>query len=127
MTGAPPGVAALLALSDERDQWQARLLAAERDAYQRGYADGRAAACVALAEIEDRYQQVAWWREYAARVRRIITAETNPDTRMRQVMREIDADQHLISDARSRQPAARTPLESAVLRRVTFADPGDAA
>lgn len=28
------------ALSDERDTWTARLLAAERDAYQAGYADG---------------------------------------------------------------------------------------
>lgn len=33
-------IAALLALSDERDMWAARLLAAERDAYRRGYGDG---------------------------------------------------------------------------------------
>lgn len=37
-------VAALLALSDERDQWQRRLLEAERAAYLAGYADGRADA-----------------------------------------------------------------------------------
>lgn len=33
----------LLAVSDERDQWLRRLLAAERAAYQAGYRDGRAA------------------------------------------------------------------------------------
>ena len=33
-------VAALLALSDERDTWMRRLLAAERAAYARGYDDG---------------------------------------------------------------------------------------
>lgn len=31
----------VLALSNERDQWMARLLDAEREAYRRGYADGR--------------------------------------------------------------------------------------
>ncbi len=53
-----------LALSDERDLWL-RLL----DAYSRGFADGRAAACVALAEIEDRYASAAQWNEWARRLR----------------------------------------------------------
>ena len=54
----------LLALSDERDLWLARLLAAERAAYQRGYSDGRAAACVALAEIEEHYAKLARWHQW---------------------------------------------------------------
>jgi phosphosulfolactate phosphohydrolase-like enzyme len=39
----PPDIAALLALSDERDQWERRLLAAERAGWQaagRAHADG---------------------------------------------------------------------------------------
>ena len=31
----------ILDLSDERDQWMARLIDAEREAYRRGYADGQ--------------------------------------------------------------------------------------
>lgn len=120
----------MLALSDERDWWLARLLAAERTGYQRGFADGRAAACVALAEIEEHYAEVAWWREYAAKVRRIIQAETDPSARMRQVMAEIAADQKFARDARKRlatKPGSLTPTESCVLRRIRFADPGDTA
>jgi hypothetical protein len=36
----PAEQAALLALSDERDQWMARLLRAERESYELGRADG---------------------------------------------------------------------------------------
>src|SRR5512142_9808 len=68
----------LLELSDERDRQLNRLLAAERDAYHRGYADGRADACVALAEMEEHWAEIAWWRQYAAKVRRIVLAETDP-------------------------------------------------
>jgi hypothetical protein len=39
-TSVTAAVGDLLALSDERDWWLARLLAAERAAYQRGFADG---------------------------------------------------------------------------------------
>ena len=123
-------VAALLALSDERDLWLARLLAAERAAYQRGFADGRATACVALAELEEHYAEIAWWREYAARLQRIIRAETDPSARMRQVMAEIAADQRFAREARAKlatKPGALSPLESQVLRRIRLADPGDAA
>jgi hypothetical protein len=132
MTGrtAAAGRSDLLALSDERDLWLARLLAAERAAYQRGLADGRARACVALAGIEERYAEIAWWREYSARVRRIIQAETDPSARMRQVMAEIAADQRFARDARTRlatRPWTLSPLELCVLRRIRLADPGDAA
>jgi hypothetical protein len=120
-------VAAVLAVSDERDRWLARLLAAERDAYRRGYSDGQAEACIILAEAEDRYLRIAWWREFAARVRRIISVTVDPDTRMQQAMREIAADQRFIRDARNKKPGDRLPMESAVLRRIHFVDPGDAA
>ena len=121
----------LLALSDERDLWIARLLAAERAAYQRGFDDGRARACVALAEIEEHYGQIAWWREWWARVARVIQAETDPSARMRQVMAEIAADQKFVRDARRARMTGRawalSPLESCVVRPVYLADPGDAA
>src|SRR5450755_3407297 len=98
-TTVQPAVGDLLALSDERDWWLARLLGAERTAYQRGFADGRARACVALAGIEEHYAEIAWWREWWAKVRRIIQAETDPSARMRQVMAEIAADQKFVRDA----------------------------
>ena len=123
-------VAALLALSDERDWWLARLLAAERAAYRRGFADGRAAACVALAEIEEHYQELAWWGEWWAKVARIIQAETDPSARMNRVMAEIAADQELAREARRKlatRPGSLTPLESCVLRRIRGAGPGEAA
>jgi hypothetical protein len=119
----------LLALSDERDLWITRLLAAERAAYQRGFADGRTAACAAVAEIEEHYAEIAWWREYAARVARIIQAETDPSARITRVMREIAEDQRFVREARvrlAREPGKLTTLESCVLRRIRFADPGDA-
>jgi hypothetical protein len=40
MIAATPDIASLLEVSDERDQWLSRLLAAERAAYQRGVRDG---------------------------------------------------------------------------------------
>lgn len=51
---AVPGAAVrrLIALSDERDLWERRLLAAERAAYLRGYADGQA--------DEQRRDSLAW-------------------------------------------------------------------
>jgi hypothetical protein len=124
----------LLALSDERDLWLTLLLGAERAAYRRGFDDGRARACVALAEIEEHYTEIAWWREWWARVARIIQAETDPSTRMRQVMAEIAADQKFARDARKRlaelragKPRNLSPLESCVLRRIRGADPDEAA
>ena len=129
-TTVQPAVGDLLALSDERDWWLARLLAAERTAYQRGFADGRAIACVALAEIEEHYAESAWWREYSSRLQRIIQADTDPSVRMRQVMAEIAADQKFARDARARlatKPWTLTPTESCVLRRIRFTDPGDDA
>lgn len=123
-------VADLLALSDERDQWLARLLAAERAAYQRGYDDGRAAACVALAEIEEHYGQIAWWRQWWAKVARIIQAETDPGARLTRVLREIAEDQRFVREARktrAEKPWRLTTLELCVLRRLRGADSGDAA
>jgi hypothetical protein len=119
----------LLALSDERDWHLARLLAAERAAYRRGFADGKARACVALAEMEEHCAEIAWWREWWGKVQRIITAETDPGARMRQVMAEIAADQDFARDARTRLAEKRRlhPLESAVLLRIRGADPGTAA
>jgi hypothetical protein len=94
----------LLALSDERDQWLARLLAAERDAYRRGYDDGRAAACVAIAEIEEHYTELAWWRDWWAKVRR--------------------ADAAALAQA---DPRTLTVLQSCALRRIRGAPPGEPA
>jgi|SRR5271166_723767 len=53
--------AELLDLSDERDLWMRRM----RSAYDRGFADGRAAACIAIAEIEERYQSAEQWDKWA--------------------------------------------------------------
>jgi hypothetical protein len=120
----------LLALSDERDLWLARLLAAERAAYRRGFADGRARACVALAEMEEHYAEIAWWREWWARVQRIIQASTDPGARRRRVEREIAEDEQFLWVAtlkQAEQPWKLTPLEWAVLRRIRGADPGEAA
>ena len=123
-------VTALLALSDERDWWLARLLAAERAAYRRGFADGRARACVALAELEEHYAEIAWWHEYAAKVRRIIQASTDPAARRRRTEREIAHDEQFLWVAtlkHAERPGALSPLESQVLRRICHADPGEAA
>lgn len=124
----PAEVARLTALSDERDRWLTRLLGAERAAYDRGFADGRATACVALAVMEDQYQAVAHWREYAATVRRITRNNDDPSARMSQVMAEIAADQKFVADARARlasRPWTLSPMELIVVRRIRLIDPGD--
>ena len=121
--------ARLLELSDERDRWFQRVLDAERRGYQRGFNDGRATACVALAEIEDRYRAIAWWREWSAKLRRIIMAEVDPSCRLNQVLAEIAADQKFMRDARAKlstKPWALSALESCAIRRIRLADPGDA-
>ena len=125
-----PSVCDLLALSDERDLWLARLLAAERAAYQRGLNDGRAGACVALAEIEEHYTEIAWWREWWAKVARIIQANRDPAALRRRVEREIaEAGQFLwvATLKQAEQPWQLTPLESCVLKHRRGADPGEAA
>jgi hypothetical protein len=122
-------VGGLLELSDERDRWLRRLLNAERAAYDRGFNDGRAVACVALAEMEERYQAIAWWREWSAKLRRIIMAEADPSWRLNQVLAEIAADQKFIRDARARlatKPWTLSPLEWGAVQRARLADPGDA-
>jgi hypothetical protein len=48
----------LIELSSERDVWLQRLLAAERESYRRGKADGRAEA---LAELADNWHSLAVW------------------------------------------------------------------
>jgi hypothetical protein len=121
--------AALLELSDERDRWLRRLLDVERAAYDRGFNDGRATACVALAEMQQRYDSVAWWREWAAKLARIIQNNDDPSVRMRQVMAEIHADQQFMREAlrkRATKPGELSPLEACALRRIRLADPGDA-
>ena len=125
---APPDVAALLELSDERDQWQRVCMARELAAYERGFADGRAVACVTLAEMEQRREAVAWWREWSAKLQRIIQNDADPSVRMRQVMAEIAADQKFMRDARKKRatnPGALSPREACALRRIRLADPGD--
>jgi len=120
----------LLALSDERDWWLARLLAAERAEYQRGFADGRARACVALAEIEERYAEIAWWREWWAKVARINQANRDPASLRRRLEREIAQDEQFLWIATLKQaekPWQVTPLEYGVLKHIRGADPGDAA
>lgn len=89
--------------------------------YDRGFDDGRATACVTLAEIEERYQAIAWRREWSARLQRIIQADTAPSARMRQVMAEIAADQAFMREARARlaeKPWTLSPLEWCALHRV---------
>jgi hypothetical protein len=116
--------AELLELSDLMDKQLALRLAAYRD----GYEAGRAAACVALAEIEHRREAAAWWREWAATLRRIIGNDTDPSARVNQVMAEIAADRKFMRQARARlaaRPWELSPLESCALRRIRLADPGD--
>lgn len=127
--GLLPDAAAALELSDERDLWLRRLLDAERAAYRRGYDDGRADACVALTEMQERYNSVAWWREWSAKLRRIIMAQTDPSVRMNQVLAEIAADQKFMREARARlrtKPGTLSPMEACALRRIRLANPGDA-
>jgi hypothetical protein len=120
----------LLALSGERDLWLARLLAAERAAYQRGFADGRATACVAIAELEEHHAQIAWWREWWARVARIVQASTDPAARRRRLEREIAEDEQflwIVTLKQAERPWQLSPLELCVLKRIRGADPGTAA
>lgn len=128
---AQADTALLLALSDERDAWMRRLLAAERAAYERyerGFNDGRAHACVALAEMEERRESAGRWHEWAAMLRRIIQADTDPSARMNQVMAEIAADQKVMRDARvkrARKPWQLSPLEWQALHHVRLAPLSD--
>jgi hypothetical protein len=122
----PQLVADLIGRSDERDLQ----LELRHQAYRDGYNHGRATACVALAEIEERYQSVAIWRGWAARLRRIIQAETDPSVRMIHVMAEIHADQAFMREARKKlvtKPRTLSPLEWCALNRIRLADPGDEA
>jgi len=110
-----------LALSDERDQWYRRLADAERDAYELGVDDGRATACVNLAEMEQHREKRAYWNEWWAKVARIITSCDHPDQRRRQLESEIAADQLLMTRAKERQrdePGSLSPLEYAILHRI---------
>ena len=67
----------LLDLSDERDRWLRLALDWAGSEYRRGYqhghdhgfADGRAEACVAIAEIEDQRESAERWDEWARRLR----------------------------------------------------------
>jgi hypothetical protein len=100
----------------------------ERAAYDRGFNDGRATTCVALAEMEHRREAVAWWREWAAKLARIIQNNDDPSVRLNQVLREISADQQFMREARRKRatkPGALSPLEACALRRIRLADPGD--
>lgn len=124
-----PDAAATLEMSDERDLWLRRLLDAERAAYRRGYDDGRAAACVFLAQLEERRESLAWWRSWSAKLRRIIQADADPSVRMNQVMAEIHADQRFMAEARNKlatRPWLLSPLELCALLRIRLEDTGDA-
>ena len=84
--------AATIPDADDTGQWRALgdgYRAGLEHGYSIGYADGRACACVALAEMEERRESVAWWREWSAKLQRIIQADADPSVRMRQVMAEI--------------------------------------
>lgn len=59
-------VGELLALSDERDSWMRQLLAAERDSYRRGLADG-----IALGRRLEGAERDRAWNEIARPVARI--------------------------------------------------------
>jgi hypothetical protein len=113
----PHDIAAVLALSGERDQWHALVLAAYRD----GYADGRATACVNLAVMEEHREKRRHWNQWWATVRRVIQNHENPSARLNQVMAEIAADQKLVADAlrkRAAKPGDLSPLEYCVLNRI---------
>jgi hypothetical protein len=90
-----PDIAAVLALSDERDGWMRRIAEAYRD----GFDDGRATACVNLAVMEEHREKRRYWNEWWAKVWRIIRNFDSPDARMSQVMAEIAADQRFVAEA----------------------------
>jgi len=102
----------------------------ERLAYDRGFADGRARACVQLAQLEEHRESAAWWREWSATLQRIIQNDTDASLRLNRVLAEIAADQKLMREARAKlcmKPWTLSPLEWCALRRVRLEDPGDAA
>jgi hypothetical protein len=111
----------VLALSAERDLWHGHALAMWRDGYDRGVTDGRAAACVNLAVMEEHREKRQHWNDWWAKVARIIRNFDSPATRMSQVMAEIAADQKLVTDAlvkAATKPRDLSPLESCVLSRI---------
>jgi len=115
----PADIAAILALSDERDTWMRRIHQAWRD----GYNAGRADACVALAEIEHRCEARQWWNEWRAKVWRIISSNDHPDARRRQLEAEIAADQKFMTEAAHllfTAPSKLSPTQYAVAHRVRF-------
>jgi len=92
-------------------------------AYQAGLRDGRAEAAVAIAEIEEKHQQIAWWRTWTARQRQL---QQPPDVRMAKAMCQIRNDMDFARDARAKR-RGRSPMESAVVGDLVLGDPGDAA
>ena len=115
----PHDIAAVLALSDERDTWMRRITQAYRD----GFNAGRAHACVTLAEMEHRREARQWWNEYAAKVQRIISSTDYPDARRRQLEAEIAADQKFMTEAAHllfTAPWKLSPTQYAVVNRVRF-------
>ena len=117
MIAPPHDVAAVLALSDERDAWMRRIAQAYRD----GFNAGRATACVTLAVMEEHREKRRYWNEWWAKVWRIIRNFDSPDARLNQVMAEIAADQKLVTDAllkAATKPWDLSPLEYCVLSRI---------
>jgi hypothetical protein len=90
----PPGlvplreaVAELLDLSDERDRWLRRKLAAERRGYDRGHRDGFRAGCErAAADLE------ASWHEFARPISRGDFSDQDAARRVRIAERGCEAD-----------------------------------
>jgi hypothetical protein len=120
-------VRAWLALSDERDRWIARLLAAERDAWRRGYLAGydagAADAAVELAVMDAKWEARDQWRAWAARNKELLQPA---DVRLNRALRQVKQDMTFIDQARSKQPWRRSPMEIAVLTGAIFDDPGSA-
>lgn len=115
----PPHIAAVLALSDERDLWMRRI----DQAYREGFDAGRACACVTLAEIEQRREARQHWNEYAAKVQRIVSGNDHPDARRRQLEAELAADEKFMTEAAHllfTAPAKLSPTQYAVAHRVRF-------
>jgi hypothetical protein len=110
-------IAAVLALSDERDTWMCSVDQAYRD----GFNDGQATACITLAVMEEHREKRQRWNEWRAKVSRIITSCDHPDSRRRQVEAEIAADQLIMASAKERartKPGSLSPLEWCVLNRI---------
>jgi hypothetical protein len=112
-----PDIAAVLALSDERDGWMRRVDQAYRD----GFDDGRATACVTLAEIEHQREARRYWNEWWAKVARIIVSCDHPDSRRRALEAEIAADTKIMAEAKELQrtkPLKLNPIHYAILNRI---------